>query len=152
MSFPSRARNCLAIVLLAVSSAAAEVPPLGVDQLRAQADLIVAAVVVLVEAHEETPRPDFVDTQYSITAEVKTVEKGEQALKGKTLVARGFRAKKRPTAWVGPSGHYAYPGGGRLGDLTKGSEVRLFLKSTEDGTYEILFPNGFAVLDEKRER
>ena len=128
------------------STTQAEVPPRKADELKADAKLIVTGKVRRVKRTRSSNREGVVKRNYAITVDVIEVEKGSVANNKRQVIARGFRVTKTPSGWAGPSGHYRGPNQTRLSVLKTGSKVRLFLTVKENGTYEILLPNGFEPL------
>jgi hypothetical protein len=128
----------------------AEVPPLKEEELREKAQLVVVGSVKGIKTREVSPQSGFVNINYTLTVSVQSVEKGQLETDDKSIVVHAWSAKKRPSGWAGPGGHYALKGDRGLAYLKKGSGVQLFLQRKKDGTYDILSPNGFT-LRENRE-
>jgi hypothetical protein len=124
----------------------AEIPPLPKKQLQDNADVILSGKVTEVKTAQKSP-PKYGDkeTEYSLTVEVGQVAKGKLKEGARTVVARGSVYDYRPGA-VGTGGHYSDNTDDRIGGVEKGWEMTLYLKAAPDGTYEIVFPNGFEVL------
>jgi hypothetical protein len=121
-------------MLAGCAVAAAELPPLGPEALRAGATHVVTAEVKAVRTAErsEPGKPGFVDTLYTIELAVLAVEKGSGL--GAAIPARTWRAKARPAGWVGPGGQSVIP--------AVGERVRAFLRPGDGGALELLLPNG----------
>lgn len=129
------------VIVLAIAGFAAallaEVPPIGPEEKKKLASHIVDAKVVQVFAAQEDSGKGFVNTVYAIEVTIVRVDKGEKVEAGQTLFVKAWRASKRPSGWVGPSGQYEIP--------KPGDAVQLFMTQT-NSAYQALSPNGIEVV------
>lgn len=131
-------RSFVASLLCAMPLLAdAALPPRSADDLRQTADTIVVGVVEALAKLDEPRERDFANTNYTLGIRVESAEKGEPDA---FLLARGWVILARPQGWAGPAGVHALP------SLQRGQHLRLFLKATGTGDYEILQPNGIEPL------
>jgi len=79
------------------------------------------------------------------------VTKGKPKGAGKSVVACGSYFELRPGT-AGSAGHYSANTDDRVGGVEKGCELTLYLKAAPDDSYDIVYPNGFAVLKKPRPR
>jgi hypothetical protein len=122
----------------------AEVPPLSKGELDNAAALIVTGMVTDVKVGTAKARPYGIEYAYDLTVQVEKLEKGNLE-PGTTLVARGFYVKLK-SGYDGSTGHRSGHTNDRINAIGPGSELTLHLWESNDGTYRIVAPNGFAVL------
>src|SRR5438046_1671545 len=124
MSLLLRCISAFAVLLLLSNVVFAEIPPLPPETLASQAEIIATGIVQSITTKEESPKKDFVDTNYMIRLAIGSIEKGTVYGNAKIISVQGWEVKKRPDAWVGPGGHYSYPGFHRLSDIKEKYELR----------------------------
>jgi hypothetical protein len=131
---------CL-LLTLAAGQGAAELPLLGVDDLKKMSSHIVTGTVRKVYTAPDDKGEGYVDTLHLIEITVAKVEKGKDVTPKQVLYARTWKRDRRPVDFVGPSGQAFI--------CKTGDQVRLFLRQNADGTFELLIPNGMHTLDGK---
>ena len=136
----------VAALLLFSAALAAEVPAIPKDELEREAELIVTGKVTKVVAVKPAAGAKVRETKHRITLEVAKVEKGKPKDGAKTVVAVGSTYELEPGR-TGSGGHYAGNASVRISAVKEGWELKLYLKAGKDGEYDIVFPNGFEVLN-----
>jgi hypothetical protein len=132
----------LFVAFLPLSIASAEIAPLSVDELKAQAHAIVVATVSQIRIEPEPSRFErgFGNSDWAIylTLSLESVEKGN--VSGQELEARCFRIRYRRslTEYRTPSGHHPIPG--------NGTRVRAYL-TNDEGSWNVVLPNGITAVD-----
>ena len=123
-------------VALLDSRAPGEVPPLLPEELKQSSTHIVTGEVRRIYTHVETVGP-YEQTNGVAEVAITGLEKGDGVKPAGLLYARFWDQR-----WVGrgeqppgASGHYDVP--------ARGKRVRIFLKRSADGGYDVLLPNGF---------
>ncbi|MGH7173397.1 MAG: hypothetical protein ACRELG_24195 [Gemmataceae bacterium] len=135
------------LVIFVCGIAIAEVPPKKKDQLHKEANLIITGTVTKVEVREKKSSSKAVakEEEYRLIVAVGKVEKGKLADESKPVSARGSAFELKPR-FVGTRGHRSANTNDRISGVEKGWKLKLYLKGpAKDGTYEIVFPNGFEV-------
>ena len=134
-------RYLLVLAALLSFAAQAALPPRAPEQLQADADSVVVGVIEAITKVEETTPKGFpegyANTTHYLAIRVESAEKGAAA---STLMVKGWTILSRPRGWAGPTGIHA------LSTAATGQHVRLFLRSSPDGAFEIVAPNGFEPL------
>jgi hypothetical protein len=128
---------------LPVAAARSEIVDKGPDDLRASASHIVVGTTRAVYSFHV--QDDEWDTSYAVAEiAVGKVEKGQGLRPGGLVYARSWHrrwiSKKPPRP--NTNGHRGMPG--------RGNTVRVYLKRTQDGGYDVLFPNGAEILKPAR--
>ena len=134
----------IAILLYPQGILLAERFPQSIEQLTAQASLIVTGRVVDIEIRSEASQiePGFGNSDWIVyhTIEIEHVDKGPIA--GNSLTAKSFIKRKRLALLAGWSGHRPLP--------DHGQKVKVFLKQ-QGGEYPVVYPNGFVSDDSLHE-
>ena len=139
------------LLLMAISwlyspATQAEVPLRNSAQLVKDAELTINGKVRNIKRRRSANGEGTVYRNYAITVNVNETEKGTIAENKKSIVVRGYTVIKQARGVIGGSGHFRTQDRQRLSVLRSGSRVRLYLTAKEDGTYDILLPNGFEPL------
>jgi hypothetical protein len=121
---------CMAIV------AKSEIPDLNSVELQATATDILAGKVARIYSYSDRSS-DLQTTHYVAEIKVKQVDKGKY---NEPLVYVRFWRKSYRGPGLAPPGHY-----GHRNIPTAGSSTRVYLRHAEDGGFDVLSPNGFAV-------
>lgn len=157
-SFVLKKRRAILITLLlsagiiaaAKSPSPAAIPDLSPAALTAEADLILTGRLVATTVTKKVPewvkkldnissleKSAFVDEVFTLSIQVRTVEKGARKLAGKTIEAHGWRVDSRPSGWAGP--------GGTIGDMpANGARIKVWLKQDE-GRWQLISPSGLVL-------
>ncbi len=128
------------VVALACAGLRADVPPLGVDELKQQATHVVVGKLTTVYRSAKTG-DDFVRTSGIAEIVVEKVEKGGGPKVGEVTFVRFWNQH-----WVGKGMVPPHSPGHHV--PAEGAVVRAYLKRGQDGSYEALLPNGLAVVAE----
>lgn len=123
-----------------------EIAPLPKEKLEAEASLVVTGIVTQVQVGDGIPRTYSVVYPIDLTIRVIGIEKGKSPGSG-YLIARGTDVHW-DDFYVGGGGTYSYEGNiqVRINKVRPGWGVKLHLKPLEGDLYEIVNPNGLAVL------
>jgi hypothetical protein len=121
--------------------ALAALPPLAPGRLESAATVIMTGRVASIVTQDERRAPGFEDRKYQLRVRIESLEKLPKgsALSG-TATVRGWSASRRPDGWTGPAGVHGLPA------VKLGQRVRLFLKGSAPGSYDIVEPNGLEIL------
>ena len=115
----------------------AAIPDMSERNLRGTADNIVVVEIISHKSFTVKEYPDFENTNYTLQAKVKNVEKGSLK-RGDIISITYWKAKKRPRGLVGPQGLRGNP----LQHGTTSFQFFLF-DQEDDGTYQVITPNGW---------
>jgi hypothetical protein len=143
-----RSRNSLllwiAILLYPHDALLAERFPQSIEQLTAEASVIVTGTVVDIEIRSEASQiePGFGNSDWIVyhTIAIEHVDKGHIA--GNSLTAKSFIKRKRLALLPGWSGHRPLP--------NHRQTVKVFLNQ-QGGEYLVVYPNGFVSDDSLHE-
>lgn len=122
----------LSTLVFALASNAA-LPPLEQEDREAYSSNIITGTVVDMTVKAEKRGYQSVDNIYTVVIAPTSVEKGDDA--SSHVSFRFWRASMRPDGWCGPSGQY--------GMMKIGDTIRAYMYKNEDGSYELIEPNGF---------
>jgi hypothetical protein len=123
----------VATQLMVPPAAVAALPPVSVETMLREADLVVIGKVESVSTKVVKMESGWSDTNYEIAVRINILEKGWIKDSSKPLIVHGWWVRDRPRGWTGPSGHYG------ITEIKRGQKLRLFL---EEKTFNILEPNG----------
>jgi hypothetical protein len=131
--------SLIALISAVTAPASAALPPLSLEELREQSDVIVTGTVVSVESgvRARDENGEFADDVFFIKLKVASVQKGDGVAAGEAISAETWKPKVRPDGFAGPQGQNFIP--------KKGDNVRMFCR-VEDGKLMVLEPNGIAKL------
>ena len=135
-----RAAFCL-VFAVAATTAFAEIANRSPEELRNDADIIVVGTVQ--EIHAQRTTDELWDDQVGkVLFLVEKLEKGRGVRPGDQLKI-GFWTKH----WVGPSADTPpYGSGHHVPKPDPKAKIRVFIEIKDDGSYEVLLPNGFEEL------
>jgi hypothetical protein len=129
---------------LVTSEARAEVPLRRPDELKRESTHIIVGKLRMVYRSVE-PGGDFEQTRGIAEIVVEKVEKGVGPNVGEVVYARFWNQR-----WVGKGEVPPHSRGHRV--PTKSAAVRAYLKRDQEGSYDVLLPNGLAVVTESTTR
>jgi hypothetical protein len=131
-------RHVTAFLLLLVVMAPvwAALPPLSPQELKKEADHILIGQVNNVTV-KEVEVEGGTDRVYRLNFRVDDRKKGTLR-SGLTLPIQCRQTAERPDGWAGPQGQNEIP--------AEGQKVRLFVRETPDGIFELLEPNGWEAI------
>jgi hypothetical protein len=120
-------------------------PPLSLEELREQSDVIVTGTVLDVEHGVRARDQDgeFADDIFFVKLKVASVQKGGDVSVGEVVIAETWKPKARPDGFVGPQGQNFVP--------KKGDTVRAYCR-IEDDKLIVLEPNGFAKIGGSKDK
>jgi hypothetical protein len=115
------------------------VPPLSIEELLGEADLVVSGRVTAVQVSNMTSEDqEYIDARYRVSLAVYEIDKGTVPDGGKRIDFHGWRAMDRPFGWAG--------GGGTIKqEPQEGQKVQVYLKREPSG-WTLFSDSGFKVL------
>lgn len=126
------------VLFLLVLPVLAALPPLSPEELEARAAHVVLGKVVGTNS-QIVPVKSGLNKVYKLQFVVETVEKGDLS-KEKTLEVYCKKTHQRPHGWAGPQGQNSIP--------KEDEKVRLYLRRSQEGRFELLEPNGWEPVGE----
>jgi hypothetical protein len=122
------------LLLAAIAPVWAALPPLSPQELKSQADHILIGQVNNVTS-KEVEVEGGIDRVYRLNFRVDDSIKGTLR-SGLTLRIECRQTAERPDGWAGPQGQNEIP--------AEDQKIRVYVRETPDGVFELLEPNGWA--------